>query len=218
MLDCLPQIEPNPLLMLAAAKLLYFVDRGHLELAEDLADRAFACMAESPAALPVLGQLRQARGDFGAALAFFDRGIEMADSNPEFEMHMRVLKCIALLAADDREALEAAAAFSYESPFCPPDLSVMIAVLVTPPDRKLPQAIIDVLSAAGPDGARSAIAFTYMTSARHLVSPAGPRQHHAGDHRAFRRAARQGRGCALHPNRNGPRGELTVRSRSHAPG
>ncbi|MDI6028058.1 hypothetical protein QBK99_17865 [Corticibacterium sp. UT-5YL-CI-8] len=45
-LDCLPFIETNPLLMLAAAKLLYFVDRGHLDLAEDHAERAFARMAD----------------------------------------------------------------------------------------------------------------------------------------------------------------------------
>jgi hypothetical protein len=60
-LDCLPAIESNPLLMLAAAKLLYFVHRGHLDLAEDLAERAFARTADFAAALPVMGQLRQAR-------------------------------------------------------------------------------------------------------------------------------------------------------------
>jgi len=169
-LDCLPLIETNPLLMLAAAKLLYFVDRGHLELAEDLAERAFARTAEFAAALPVLGQLRQARSDFTAALAFFDRGIEMADPDSEFELHMRVLKCIALLAAGDREALKAAAAFSYWSPHSPPDLSAMIAVLVTPPGQPLPQAVTDVLLRAGPEGARNALAFTYMTSVRHLTS------------------------------------------------
>ena len=168
-LDCLPLIEANPLLMLAAAKLLYFVDRGHLELAEDLAERGFARTAEFAAALPVLGQLRQARGDFTAALAFFDRGIEMADPDSAFQLHMRVLKCIALLAAGDREALKAAA-FSFESPHSPPDLSLMVAVLVTPPGQPLPQAVTDVLRAVGPEGASHALAFTYMTSVRHLTS------------------------------------------------
>ncbi|MCX5516415.1 hypothetical protein C3941_16605 [Kaistia algarum] len=170
-LDCLPLIETNPLLMLAAAKLLYFVDRGHLDLAEDLAERAFARMADSPAALPILGQLRQARGDFAAALAFFDRGIEMADPDSEFLLHMRVLKCIALLAAGDREALKvAAAAVPLESPRSPPDLSLLIAVLVAPAGQVLPQAITDVLMAAGPEGAGNALAYTYMTSVRHLTS------------------------------------------------
>jgi hypothetical protein len=169
-LDCLPLIDTNPLLTLTAAKLLYFVDRGHLELAEDLADRAFDRMADSAAALPVLGQLRQARGDFAAAVAFFDRGIEMADPDSAFEVHMRVLKYIALLAASDREALKVPAAFSYESPHSPPDLSVMVTALITPASQPLPKAVTDVLIAAGPEGARNAIEYTYMTSVRHLTS------------------------------------------------
>ncbi|QIB33129.1 winged helix-turn-helix domain-containing protein [Ancylobacter pratisalsi] len=169
-LDCLPFIETNPLLMLTAAKLLYFVDRGHLELAEDLADRAFARMADSPAALPVLGQLRQARGDFAAAVAFFDRGIEMADPDSAFDVHMRVLKYIALLAAGDREALKVPAAFIHGSPHSPPDLSVMVTVLITPAGQQLPEAVTDALMAAGREGARNAIEYTYMTSVRHLTS------------------------------------------------
>ncbi len=171
-LDCLPRIDANPLLMLAAAKLLYFVDRGHLDLAEDLAERAFARMADSPAALPVLGQLRQARGHFAAALAFFDRGIEMADQGSASQLHLQVLKCIALLAAGDRAALGAAtAAVSFDNPQSPSDLSLLIAVLLTPPGQTLPETISDVLRAAGAEGAGNAIAYTYMTSVRHLLSP-----------------------------------------------
>jgi len=168
-LECLPLIESNPLLMLAAAKLLYFVDRGHLDLAEDLADRAFARTADFATALPVLGQLRQARGDFAAAVAFFDRGIEMTEAGSQFETHMRVLKCIALLAAGDRQALDALAS-SYQSPHSPPDLVVMVAAMVTPAGRPLPPAAKKVLVAAGPEGARNAIEYTYMTSVRHLTS------------------------------------------------
>ncbi|MBZ9938631.1 winged helix-turn-helix domain-containing protein [Mesorhizobium sp. BR1-1-16] len=170
-LDCLPLIEANPLLMLAAAKLLYFVDRGHLALAEDLAERAFFRMVESPAALPLLGQLRQARGDFDAALAFYDRGIEMAEPNSEFDLYLRVLKCIALMAAGERERLKASmAAFSFDSPHNTPELIVVSAVLFTPPGQKLPKAISDVLLASGPSGASNALSYIYMTSARHLIS------------------------------------------------
>ena len=63
-LECLPAIEANPVLNLAAAKLLYFINRGHLELAEDLAERAFARTLVFAAALPILGQLRGTRGNF----------------------------------------------------------------------------------------------------------------------------------------------------------
>ena len=169
-LDCLPLIDTNPLLMLTAAKLLYFVDRGHLELAEELADRAFDRMADSAAPLPLLGQLRQARGDFAAAVAFFDRGMEMVDPDSPLDVHIRVLRWIALLAAGDREALKVPAAFAYDSPHSPPDLNVMITALITPASQQLPDAVADVLIAAGRDGARNAIEYTYMTSVRHLTS------------------------------------------------
>jgi hypothetical protein len=81
---------------------------------------------------------------------------------------MRVLKCIALLAAGDREALKAAA-YAHASPHAPNALNAMIAAMVTPAGKPLPPAIRDVLVAAGPEGARNAIAYTYMTSVRHLT-------------------------------------------------
>jgi DNA-binding winged helix-turn-helix (wHTH) protein/tetratricopeptide (TPR) repeat protein len=169
-LACLPAIEANPLLMLAAAKLLYFIDRGHLDLAEDLAERAFARTSDFAAALPVLGQLRQARGNFNEAAILFDRGIEMADPDSEFLLHMRVLKCIALLASGDRMALTAAATFSIGPPHCPAEIAVLIGLMLAPGDRPLPAALADALAAAGAAGARSAIAMLYFTSARQHVS------------------------------------------------
>jgi hypothetical protein len=99
-----------------------------------------------------------------------DRGIEMADPDSVFEVHMRVLKYIALLAAGDREALNVPAEFSYENPHSPPDLSVMVTTLITPANQPLPKAVTDVLIAAGPEGARNAIEYTYMTSVRHPTS------------------------------------------------
>ncbi|SPP93143.1 MULTISPECIES: winged helix-turn-helix domain-containing protein [Bradyrhizobium] len=168
-LECLPAIEANPLLMVAAAKLLYFINRGHLDLAEDIAERAFARTADFAAALPILGQLRYARGRFDEAVKFFDRGIEMAELGPALHLHMRVLKCIALLAAGDRAALEAAAVdIGNMGPLCPPEIALMIGWMVAAPDQTPPAA--DALAALGPVGAASAVEYLYFTSARHLVS------------------------------------------------
>lgn len=168
-LDCLPAIERNPLLMLAAAKLLYFVNRGHLELAEDLAESAFARTADFAAALPVLGQLRQARGNFKEAVILFDRGIEMADPDSPFMLYMRVLKCIALLASGDRTALDAATTFAYDIPHRP-ELVVMIGTTMTAADQPLSEAVEKTLSAAGPVGVRNALEYVYFTSARHIIA------------------------------------------------
>ncbi|MGM4921264.1 winged helix-turn-helix domain-containing protein [Tardiphaga sp. 813_E8_N1_3] len=169
-LDCLPAIEGNPLLMLAAAKLMYFVHRGHLDLAEDLAERAFARTADFAAALPVMGQLRQARGNFKEAVILFDRGIEMADPSSDFLLHMRVLKCIALLASGDRTALDAANTFAYDIPYSPPALVVMMGMTMTAADQPLPESVAKTLTAEGPVGVRNALEYVYFTSARHLIA------------------------------------------------
>lgn len=170
MLESLPLIEGKPLLMLAAAKLLYFVDRGHLDLAEDLAERAFARTSDFAAALPILGQLRQARGNFNEAVILFDRGIEMAETDPAFLLHFRVLKCIALLASGDRVALAAAAAFNYDARVGLPEIGVMIAVMLTAVDRPLPASISEILTSAGPTGVYNGLEYAYFASARHFVS------------------------------------------------
>jgi len=169
-LECLPAIEANPVLNLAAAKLLYFINRGHLELAEDLAERAFARTSDFAAALPILGQLRGTRGNFRDAIVFFDRGITMADPPAGFVLHMQVLKCIALLAAGDRAALDAVAAVIDLSSDCPPEIARMIRLMIAPADRKLSVALAQALAAAGPSGAIGVIEYVYFTGARQLTS------------------------------------------------
>jgi DNA-binding winged helix-turn-helix (wHTH) protein len=169
-LECLPAIEANPVLNLAAAKLLYFINRGHLELAEDLADRGFARTSDFAAALPILGQLRGTRGNFHDAIVFFDRGITMPDPPAGFVLHMRVLKCIALLAAGDRAALDQAAAAADLSSDCPPEIALMIRLMIAPADRKLPAALAQALAAVGPSGAVGVIEYVYFTGARQLTS------------------------------------------------
>jgi DNA-binding winged helix-turn-helix (wHTH) protein len=169
-LECLPAIEANPVLNLAAAKLLYFINRGHLELAEDLAERAFARTSDFAAALPILGQLRGTRGNFHDAVVFFDRGIAMPDPPAGFVLHMQVLKCIALLAAGDRAALDAVAAVIDLRSDCPPEIALMIRMMIAPPDRKLPPALAQALAAVGPSGAVGVIEYVYFTAARQLTS------------------------------------------------
>jgi len=169
-LECLPEIEDNSLLMLAAAKLLYYINRGHLELAEDLAEHAFARTDNFTVALPVLGQLRYARGRFDDAVKFFDRGIGMADPDSQFHCHMRVLKCIALLAAGVSGASAARSTDVANLVGCPPEIALAIGWMAAPADRRLPATSEQALAALGPAGAAKAVEYLYFTSARHLTS------------------------------------------------
>lgn len=171
-LQGMPLVEGNPVQMLAVAKLLYFVDRGHLELALDIAERASDQMAGSPAPLPLLAQIHSALGQSEEAIVLLDRGIEVAASNIEFLNHLRVLKCIALLAAGDSgNAARIIASIDDLGDHCPPDTAVAIRLMTASTDRKLPEALANALVAAGPDGAASALEYLYFTSARQHASP-----------------------------------------------
>jgi DNA-binding winged helix-turn-helix (wHTH) protein/tetratricopeptide (TPR) repeat protein len=173
-LECLPDIENNPLLMLAAAKLLYFINRGHLDLAEEIAERAFASTQDFTAALPILGQMKYARGRYGEAVKLFDRGIEMATPGSDFHWHMRVLKCLALVAEGHSGASAARATdignFGAGSIR---EINLMLGWMTASPDGELPPASEQALREIGASGAAKALEYLYVTSARHIISEGG---------------------------------------------
>jgi DNA-binding winged helix-turn-helix (wHTH) protein/tetratricopeptide (TPR) repeat protein len=173
-LDCLPDIENNPLLMLAAAKLLYFIDRGHLDLAEEIAGRACAAMHDFTAALPILGQFHYARGRYDEAVTLFDRGIGVAVPGSELHWHMRVLKCLALVAGGHGGASAAQATdIGNFFPGSLREINLMLGWMTAAPDRPLPSALEHALQGLGAVGAGRALEYLYFSSARHIVSADG---------------------------------------------
>lgn len=173
-LECLPGIENNPLLMLAAAKLLYFINRGHLDLAEEIAERAFAPTQDFTAGLPILGQLKYARGQYHEAVRLFDRGIDMAVPGSEFHWHMRVLKCLALVAEGHSGASAARATdignFGAGSIR---EINLMLGWMTASPEGALPPASEQALQELGAVGAAKALEYLYFTSARHILAENG---------------------------------------------
>lgn len=113
--QALPHARGNPMLALAAAKLLCFVSRDHLELAEALAEDAFAQSTAFASAFAVLGQLRLNRGRLHEAIDYFDQGIELAEPGSEFQVFLMVLKCTTLLALGDWQASERANEALYQT-------------------------------------------------------------------------------------------------------
>ena len=97
----------DPILSVAAAQLLLWTGRGHMDLAEELAQAALSSTTAFAAALPVLGQVRGYRGDTDVALRLFDEARALAEPGSEFEVYLLVLRCRMLLARGDAEALRA---------------------------------------------------------------------------------------------------------------
>ena len=63
-----------------------------------------------------------------------------------------------------------AAAAADLSSDCPPEIALMIRLMIAPADRKLPAALAQALAAVGPSGAVGVIEYVYFTGARQLTS------------------------------------------------
>jgi hypothetical protein len=112
-LSSLPHLQDNPVFVMAAAKLLYFLHRGHRPLALRLAEDAFASSTAFATSFAVWGQMRMQQGDLEAAVRLFDRGLELCRGDLQFELYLRVMKCQAMLASGSREATDAACEAMY---------------------------------------------------------------------------------------------------------
>ncbi|MPT28127.1 MAG: winged helix family transcriptional regulator [Achromobacter sp.] len=158
--EALPHVRDDPMLALAAAKLLCFVGRGHLELAEALAEEAFARGTAFASAFAVLGQLRLNRGRLREAIEHFDHAIELAEPGSEFQVFLMVLKCTTLLALDDRQACQAATEALYRAK---PLTRTQMGVFLASPDEPLPDDLRQILLALDADLLRRLLAhFEYL--------------------------------------------------------
>ncbi|WP_343719489.1 helix-turn-helix domain-containing protein [Achromobacter dolens] len=158
--QALPHVRDNPMLALAAAKLLCFVSHGHLELAEALAEEAFAQSTAFASAFAVLGQLRLNRGRLQEAIDYFDQGIELAEAGSEFQVFLMVLKCTTLLALDDRQACLAACEALYRTK---PLTRAQMGLFLSSPDEVLPDDLRQILLGLDADLLRRLLAhFEYL--------------------------------------------------------
>lgn len=141
-LNCLPDIQDNPLLMLGAAKLLAFIEGGHLDLASRLADEAFEKSTAFAAAFSTRAQMLMCQGHFAECHQFFDKAVELSEKGSEFHIYLLCLKLTAALAADDRAMVNSLSAeihalkpitriqfgiFVAERGDLPPDLAALFA-------------------------------------------------------------------------------------------
>lgn len=106
-LASLPHLQDNPIFVMAAGKLLYFIDRGHRPLAIEMVEQAFNATTAFATSFAILGQIRMLEGEIDAGLSLIEQGLELCSSGSEFELYLMVLRCQALLASNQRQALDA---------------------------------------------------------------------------------------------------------------
>lgn len=139
----LPQVRSDPMLALAAAKLLLCIYRGHVGLVEALLAEARATGANFAAAQAVTGQLQAYRGDLDAALLAYDRALSLCRPGSEFAVQLLVLKAQALRARGDAGA-SLLAVYDLLAQLRPAAWPLM-SVLALAPDETPPEPVALVL-------------------------------------------------------------------------
>jgi tetratricopeptide (TPR) repeat protein len=160
----LDAVEDVPLLKLAAAKMLFFINRGHHELAEQLADEAFASSTAFAAAFATQGQLLMCGGRIGEAVRIYDRGLELSEFGSEFQAYLLVLKATALMALGDRQGVGRVAAELFSARPASRELSLFFAS----DESALDPVQQIMLGAIAPEQARLMLLHLLHTSARHF--------------------------------------------------
>jgi len=101
-LRALPDAHADPKLLLAIAKLLRFIDRGYLDLAERLTEEAFMASTAFAAAFSMKAQIAASRGQIDEAASLYDKAIEMAEPGSQFHIYLLILKAVAMMAGERR--------------------------------------------------------------------------------------------------------------------
>lgn len=163
-------VRDDPLLALAAAKLLLLLNRGHEDLAEALANRAFTSSAAFAAAFPMLGQVQAYRGELAEGCRLYDEGLKLCEPGSPFEVYILVIKAMALIALDHRAAVEA----TFERLLAiHPEIRETLGVLFLPPgDEGLARTLAPFADKIDLARARATIAYLHYRVADLFRQPA----------------------------------------------
>ena len=101
----LPAFAGQPLLELAAARVLCFTTGRHRDTAFALARSGFAATTAFATAFSTLARCHAYEGRFDVADDLLQRSIELAEPGSEFHVYLLVLRCIVQLGSGDTRAL-----------------------------------------------------------------------------------------------------------------
>jgi DNA-binding winged helix-turn-helix (wHTH) protein/tetratricopeptide (TPR) repeat protein len=168
-LDNLMAVRADPVMALAAAKLLLGCHRGYEGVAESLAETAFQGSAAFAAAFPMLGKIKAYRGDLTEALRLYDEGLRLCDPGSPFEIYIQILKAETLIAQEDYAGVETV---YHRVVAISPEAQARINLLFLPPgDDGLARTLAPVVDRASLDRARRAVAYLHYLIAPYFRAP-----------------------------------------------
>ena len=168
-LRALPDAHDDPQLLLAIAKLLRFIDRGYLDLAGRLTHEAFCSSTTFAEAFSMKGQIAASRGGIDAAIAFYDKSIEMVEPASRFHIHLLILKIFSLMAEESRAAAYHAVLDLHN--IAPLNQTVFGLLFIPPNARQLCSDTESMLAGLTPAAGRSLCSYLFRAWARQF-------QHH----------------------------------------
>ncbi len=104
-LYALPHLGDQPMMQLAVAKLLLFINRGYVHLGTRIADDILANSNVHAAAFAVAGEAAGLTGDFKRAIDLLERGVELSEPGSYFQIYLLVIEATMLLAANETSQL-----------------------------------------------------------------------------------------------------------------
>ena len=135
----LPFVEQDPFLAASAAELLYFLGGGYRQPAIDLIERISMSTNAVAPMLVIMGPIRYFSGHVAEGLLALDQALDLADPGSELEVYILCLKCQALMAVDDRTALDVVLARLYA---LRPTIQFVYDILYGREDAPSPQAVM----------------------------------------------------------------------------
>ncbi|WP_378948098.1 winged helix-turn-helix domain-containing protein [Mesorhizobium sp. ANAO-SY3R2] len=170
-LGALPKAEGKPMLLMGIAKVLRFLDRGHLQLACRLTDEAFLTSTAFAAAFAMKGQIHASQGDIERAIELYDRAIELCKPGSQFHIYLLVIKGTALLAVHRRGDI---AQLTAELHTLDPASRLRVGLFfLSPKARLVPAVLKPVLAAVTMAQGQRMLMYLYRVSARQFE-----RRHH----------------------------------------
>lgn len=163
-LRALPDAHDDPHLLLAIAKLLRFIDRGYLDLAERLTKEAFLNSAAFAAAFSMEAQIAASRGEIDEAVSLYDKAIELAEPGSQFHIYLLVLKAVAMMAGDRRGAVDHLAVELHN--LAPGSQATFGLLLVSPKTKALAPSLEHTLAVMSPALGRHLTTYLFRVSAR----------------------------------------------------
>lgn len=164
-LRSLPKVGHLPMMQLAVAKLLMFINRGYLHMARRIADDVLQGSSALAASFSMVAQAASLAGETDLAVHYFERGLELTERGSYFQIYMLFLEANALQGAGDIPRLKKVLELIRD---VAPDSYQMFQCFGVVPGLERAGPLVDMVS-ANPQSANDALRYLFNMTGRQFA-------------------------------------------------